>query len=101
MKDEAGSAQTVTPYGRREVALAFGATLRAIRKEHQISQDRLGELCDFDRTYPSLMERGERHPSLFMLLRLAWGLQVAPERLVTETVARLSIQCQKRGIGGG
>ena len=100
MNEEVGTARTVLPYGLREVARAFGATLRAIRKERQISQDRLGELCDFDRTYPSLMERGERHPTLYMLLRLARGLQVRPERLVTEPVARLSTRGQERNGGG-
>lgn len=48
----------------RTVALAFGATLRAARKKQGVSQDRLAALCGFDRTYPSLMERGLRQPSL-------------------------------------
>jgi transcriptional regulator with XRE-family HTH domain len=43
---------------RRRVALAFGEVLRAARRERGVSQDELGERCDFDRTYPSLLERG-------------------------------------------
>jgi len=89
MKEVENATPAVPQYGRREVALAFGAVLRNIRRERHVSQDRLGELCDFDRTYPSLMERGQRHPTLCMLLRLACALEVAPERLVIETVARL------------
>jgi transcriptional regulator with XRE-family HTH domain len=48
----------------------------------------LTALCDFDRTYPSLMERGLRQPSLKMLLRLADALDVDATRLVAETASR-------------
>jgi transcriptional regulator with XRE-family HTH domain len=78
----------------RTVALAFGATLRAARKKQGVSQDRLAALCGFDRTYPSLMERGLRQPSLQMLFRLADALVTAPEKLVTDTLARLGKEVQ-------
>lgn len=81
-------------YGRAQVAQAFGATLRAVRLKRGVSQDRLGILCGFDRTYPSLMERGKRHPSLHMLLRLADALDSAPEQLVTDTIKRLRGEVQ-------
>jgi len=73
---------------RRDVAAAFGATLRAIRQERGLSQDELSERADMDRAYPSLLERGQRHPTLLML-RLATALDIKPERFVTDTVARL------------
>ena len=41
-------------YRKRDVARAFGLTLRAVRVERGMSQDRLSEICDVDRTYPSL-----------------------------------------------
>ncbi len=90
MNKDTRTIRTLPAYGRRQVAVAFGAALRAIRKERGVSQDWLSELCDFDRTYPSLMERGVRNPTLCMLLRLARALQVTPERFVTETIARLA-----------
>ena len=71
------------------VADAFGLTLLSARTAQGLSQDALSALCGLDRTYPSLMERGLRGPSLAMLLRLADGLGVEPAWLVTETVARL------------
>lgn len=74
---------------KRDVARAFGLALRAARLERGISQDRLSEICEIDRTYPSLVERGLRCPTLAMLLRLADALGVEPTRLVTETVKRL------------
>jgi transcriptional regulator with XRE-family HTH domain len=75
---------------RKRVALAFGEGLRAARRERGMSQDELSERCDFDRTYPSLLERGLRHPTLRMLLHLADALGTPPEFLVTDTAARLS-----------
>ncbi len=76
-------------YWRCDVAHAFGLALRAARVERGISQDRFSEICDIGRTYPSLVERGLRCPTLTMLLRLADALAVEPAWLVTETVKRL------------
>ena len=74
---------------RRHIARAFGAALRAARQAQGVSQDELAERCDIDRTFPSLLERGKRGPTFEMLLRLADKLEIPPERLVTDTVARL------------
>ena len=78
-----------TPYRKRDIARAFGLALRAARVERGLTQERLCELCDVDRTYPSLVERGLRCPSLAMLLRLASALRIDPARLINETVQRL------------
>lgn len=79
----------VMRYGRRNVAQAFGQALRAIRNELGISQDKLSDLCDLDRTYPSLLERGLRGPTIAMLLRLADALDVEAARLLADTQAHL------------
>ena len=76
-------------YRKRDVARAFGSALREARVERGISQDTLSEICDVDRTYPSLVERGLHCPTLTMLLRLSDALAVEPSRLVTETLKRL------------
>jgi transcriptional regulator with XRE-family HTH domain len=76
-------------YRKRDVARAFGLALREARVQRGISQDTLSEICDVDRTYPSLVERGLRCPTLTMLLRLAEALAVEPAHLITETVKRL------------
>jgi XRE family transcriptional regulator, regulator of sulfur utilization len=78
-----------TQYRKRDLAHAFGSALRAARVEQGISQDMLSEICDLDRTYPSLLERGLRCPTLAMVLRLANALGIDPARLVAETVKGL------------
>jgi len=78
-----------TSYRKRDIARAFGLALRAARVERGLTQERLCELCDIDRTYPSLVERGLRCPTMAMLLRLASALRIDPAWLITETVLRL------------
>jgi transcriptional regulator with XRE-family HTH domain len=74
---------------RSRVALAFGETLRSERRRRGMSQEELAEACDMDRTYPSLLERGQRTPTLTVLLDLAAALEVPPERLVIDTAVRI------------
>jgi transcriptional regulator with XRE-family HTH domain len=80
---------------RRIFALAFGAALRATRLENGISQEKLSEIIDVHRSYPSLLERGLRSPTLDMVFRVSTALQVAPALLVERTALEL------RGSEGG
>ena len=73
----------------RKVAIAFGRVLRETRLQKSLSQDKLASLCDFDRTYPSLLERGLRSPTLAMIFRLSQALDVNPSLLVTRTLDEL------------
>lgn len=73
----------------RTVALAFGRVLREARLQKGISQDSLASLCDFDRTYPSLLERGLRSPTLAMVLRISEALDINPSLLVAKTYDEL------------
>ena len=74
----------------RQVARAFGATLKAARAEAGISQEVLAERADCDRTYPSLLERGLRQPTISVLIDLAVALRVDPAALICMTLSRLS-----------
>jgi transcriptional regulator with XRE-family HTH domain len=76
-------------YWKRDVARAFGLALREACGQRGISPDQLSEICDVDRTYLSLVERGLRCPTLSMLLRLADVVAVGLSRLVAETVKRM------------
>lgn len=64
---------------------AFGRVLRKRREEAGLSQAALAELSQLDRTYISLLERGERQPSLRTIFALAQAFGAAPEDLVRET----------------
>lgn len=74
---------------RREAARAFGRALREARRLRGISQEQLAETGDFDRTYPSLLERGLRTPTFFVIISLEEGLNMNPVVLFTDAVGRL------------
>jgi transcriptional regulator with XRE-family HTH domain len=42
----------------------FGQVLRELREKENISQEKLAEYCELDRTYISLLERGLRQPTI-------------------------------------
>lgn len=58
------------------IKTAFGKKLRSIRTSSQLSQEKLAELADLDRTYISDIELGKRNISLVNICRLASALQV-------------------------
>jgi XRE family transcriptional regulator, regulator of sulfur utilization len=82
------------PAEGRQVAAAFGSVLRAVRQEAGVTQEDLAFRADVDRTYPSLLERGRRQPTLAIVLRVARALTMEPAELVNRTIARL----RERGV---
>jgi transcriptional regulator with XRE-family HTH domain len=74
----------------RDIARAFGAVLKAARKAKGLSQEELAADAGIDRTYPSLLERGLREPTLTVLFQLSGALDRAPAALVDLTLARCS-----------
>jgi transcriptional regulator with XRE-family HTH domain len=71
------------------VAVAFGKVLREIRRSKGMSQEDLAGDGNFDRTYPSLLERGLRTPTLSVIFEIAATLGVHPSHLVNETLTQL------------
>lgn len=86
-KIDATSATSATR--RHEVALAFGTLVRELRTAQGLTQEGLAERGGFHRTYPSLLERGLRTPTLSVLFRLADTLGVSPQALVQSTLIQL------------
>jgi transcriptional regulator with XRE-family HTH domain len=57
---------------------------QAIKKQREIlglSQEKLADRCGFDRTYISMLERGQRNLSFLNLLKLADGLETSVSQL--------------------
>ena len=55
---------------RKEILIKFGKNLRALRLSRKLSQEKLSELINVDRTYIGLVERGEKSISLVYLVKL-------------------------------
>ena len=64
-----------------EMLQILGNKLRSRREELGFSQEALADLCGFDRTYISLLERGKRNISLINLARIAQGLRTSVAQL--------------------
>jgi transcriptional regulator with XRE-family HTH domain len=78
----------MTELDQRRVARAFGAVLKSTRTNAGISQEKLAELANIDRTYPSMLERGLRQPTLGRVIAIANALHIEPAAIVAATVAR-------------
>ncbi|WP_342597776.1 helix-turn-helix transcriptional regulator [Cyanobacterium aponinum UTEX 3222] len=60
----------------------FGEKLQKLRLSQNLSQEKLAEIIEVDRTYISLLERGKRNPSLVCLNSIAKALNVTPNELI-------------------
>jgi transcriptional regulator with XRE-family HTH domain len=60
----------------------FGQTVRRLRHAMNLSQEELADLANIHRTYIGGIERGERNPTLTMIVRLARALGVPPAKLL-------------------
>jgi transcriptional regulator with XRE-family HTH domain len=64
------------------VAAVFGEVIRAERVRQSIAQDQFALLANIDRSYYGKLERGERQPSLALMLRIAGGLGVPASEIL-------------------
>lgn len=72
------------------VAAAFGSVVRAERLKREIAQDKFALAANIDRSYFGKLERGERQPSLALILRVAAGLGVSASALLVEVERQLT-----------
>jgi transcriptional regulator with XRE-family HTH domain len=59
---------------KENIKLKFGCTIKKLRKEKGISQEKLAELSDLHRTYIGSLEMGKRNVSLENINKLAIAL---------------------------
>ncbi len=64
------------------LAITFGQVLRRLRKQAVLTQEQLGFEAELERNYISMLERGERQPTLSTLMKLAPPLKCTASQLV-------------------
>ena len=69
---------------------AFGLALKAARSSAGISQEQLALSSDLDRTFISMLERGQRQPSLTSILSIAASLSIPADELIRKTMEAMS-----------
>lgn len=68
----------------KDLQHTFSKILREKRKACGLSQEGLALQAGIDRTFVSLMERGQRQPSLSTLFALCASLGIKPSALLSE-----------------
>lgn len=57
-----------------DIKAVFGAKIKVLRLEKNISQEELAHIAGIDRTYISDIEKGQRNVSLLIIQKLAKAL---------------------------
>lgn len=70
---------------------AFGAVIRRLRRERNLSQEQLSLASFLDRTFISHIEGGKQQPSMVSLFALAGALNVLPSVIIAEVELILNL----------
>lgn len=70
--------------------LAFGKVLREYRTARRTTQDSLASAAGLDRTYISMLEQGQRNPTLVTMLALCGALKISFSEMANRLDAALS-----------
>ena len=71
---------------------AFGEVIRDLRKTNQISQEKLAEVSNLDRSFISLLECGHKQPSLITIFQLAKAFNLSASKILSLVEKRISEQ---------
>lgn len=69
--------------------VAFGRVLARLRKQRDWSQEYLGFECDLARNYISLLERGERSPTLNTISQICKSLDITEDEILRQALRDL------------
>jgi transcriptional regulator with XRE-family HTH domain len=69
---------------------AISITLKELRFQSNLSQEKLAHQCDIDRTYISLLERGKRKPTLHMIFKICDKLNILPSEFIKKVEALIN-----------
>ena len=62
---------------------AFGEVIRDLRKANQISQEKLAEVSNLDRSFISVLECGHKQPSLITIFQLAKAFNLSASKILS------------------
>lgn len=68
---------------RKEELIKLGTIVRTKRMQRNLTQTELSMRAKVDRNYIGMLERGERNPSYLSLLKIANGLEMSINELLT------------------
>jgi len=78
------------------IAIKFGKILFELRAASGLSQQKLADDSDLERTFISLLERGKRQPTITTLFNLSKALGISPHELVLRIETEMAIENTKK-----
>lgn len=66
------------------ISLELGIRIRYYKKERNITQEKLAEICNLHPTYIGQVERGEKNATLESVYRISKGLGVSMSKLLED-----------------
>lgn len=79
-----------------EVARALGEVIRTAREAQGVAQDKFAFRAGIDRSYYGKLERGERQPTVGLLLRIGRALDLPASELLAHVEQQLARPVRKR-----
>ena len=73
-----------------DLAAHFGAVLKRLRKQAGLSQEQLGFEAGLERNYISMLELGQRQPTITTVEKLAISLKIKASGLIAEVETEAS-----------
>ncbi len=67
-----------------EIGKSFGSALKTARRKAYLTQEELAHKAQLDRSYISLLERGQRQPSLECVMLISMALDIDTISFVDE-----------------
>lgn len=64
--------------------MKFGAVVRRLREEKELTQEELAERAGISATYVGFIERGDNVPTLTIVIQIASGLRMRPSDLLRD-----------------
>lgn len=71
------------------IAEAFGEVIRELRKRHKLSQEKLAEISNLDRSFISLLECGHKQPSLITVFKLAKAFNLPATKIISSVEKKI------------
>lgn len=68
-----------------KISEIIGLNIKKLRTDREISQEKLAEISDLDRTYIQSIEKGKRNISVLVLLKISKALNIEVTKLLEGT----------------
>lgn len=82
-----------------DIEIKFGKVLRQLRKKAGLTQEQLGFEAGLERNYISMLELGQRQPSLATIFKLSPPLNTSPSHVVALLETAISLEDSNSSTG--